>query len=93
LKGCADEDNSCTKLELAPHGSKAVAFTVYGGFKYKKEGDRIHYNDAIVLYHNKTGGYLHVSEKLLKIEGLDKQIAENLSEGQQYITPKTADRR
>ena len=44
-KQCADEDNSCNKVELATYGSKAVWFKALGGFKYKQEGDRIHYND------------------------------------------------
>ena len=48
-KMCADEDNSCNKVELAPFGTKAVFFKALGGFKYKQEGDRIHYNDQIVL--------------------------------------------
>ena len=44
-KMCADEDNSCNKVELTIYGTKAVYFKALGGFKYKKEGDRIHYND------------------------------------------------
>ena len=39
-----------------------------GGFKYKQEGDKIHYNDQIILFHLKTKLYLHVTERLLKIE-------------------------
>ena len=34
-KQCADEDNSCNKVELSSHGSKAVYFKALGGFKYK----------------------------------------------------------
>lgn len=44
-KQCADEDNSCNKVELSVHGSKSVYFKALGGFKYKQEGDKIHYND------------------------------------------------
>ena len=44
-KICADEDNSCNKVDLAEHGSKCAYFKAVGGFKYKMEGDRIHYND------------------------------------------------
>jgi hypothetical protein len=36
---------------------------------------------------------LHVTEKLLKVEGLDGVIPENLREGVQLITPKKMDRR
>lgn len=67
-KTCADEDNSCNKIELAVHGGKHVQFVAQGGFKYKQEGDKIHYNDQILLYHPKTKLYLHVTERLLKIE-------------------------
>ena len=75
-KQCADEDNSCNKIELAFQGSKNVVFKAIGGFKYKKEGDRIHYNDQIVLYHMILKLYLHVSEKILKTEGLDGLVPE-----------------
>ena len=33
------------KVDLAEHGSKCAYFKAVGGFKYKMEGDRIHYND------------------------------------------------
>jgi hypothetical protein len=58
-----------------------VFFKALGGFKYKQEGDRIHYNDQIVLQNLRTGLFLHVTEKLLKVEGLDGAIPENLREG------------
>lgn len=48
-KMCADEDNSCNKVELSLYGEKACYFKTLGGFKYKQEGDRINYNDQIVL--------------------------------------------
>lgn len=67
-KQCADEDNSCSKVDLAEFGSKSCWFKALGGFKYKQEGDRIHYNDQIVLQNIKSGHYLHVTEKLLKME-------------------------
>ena len=89
---CADEDNSCNKVELAVTGSKNVVFKALGGFKYKLEGDRIHYNDQIVLYHNETKLSLHVTEKLLKIEGLEG-LPESIKPGVDIITPKKADRR
>lgn len=44
-RSCADEDNSCNKAELAVQGSSCVYFRVLGGFRYKQEGDKIHYND------------------------------------------------
>jgi hypothetical protein len=34
-KTCADEDNSCNKVELCTHGAKSVYFKALGGFKYK----------------------------------------------------------
>lgn len=34
-KTCADEDNSCNKVELAPFGTRACFFKALGGFKYK----------------------------------------------------------
>ena len=92
-KQCADEDNSCNKVELAKFGTKAVHFKALGGFKYKQEGDRIHYNDQIVIQSVKTGLFLHVTEKLLKIEGMDGHVPENLREGVNLITPKKIDRR
>ena len=92
-KQCADEDNSCNKVELATHGSKSVWFKALGGFKYKQEGDRIHYNDQIVLQNIKTGLFLHVTEKLLKVEGLEGSLPEALRLGQELITPKKIDRR
>ena len=48
-KSCADEDNSCNKAELADSGSPNVYFRVLGGFRYKQEGDKVHYNDQVVL--------------------------------------------
>lgn len=93
-KGCADEDNSCNKVELATHGSRAVYFKALGGFKYKQEGDRIHYNDQIVLLNLEYNLFLNVTEKLLKVEGLDGgQIPESLRVGVDIITPKFIDRR
>ena len=91
-KQCADEDNSCNKVELVSHGTKAVYFKTLGGFKYKKEGDKIHYNDQIVLQNTKSGLYLHVTERLLKVT-MDEDIPEGLKQGIQVITPKTPDRR
>lgn len=41
----ADEDNSSNKIELSPIGNKSVFFKALGGFKYKQEGDKIHYSD------------------------------------------------
>lgn len=102
-KTCADEDNSCNKIELAVHGGKHVQFVAQGGFKYKQEGDKIHYNDQILLYHPKTKLYLHVTERLLKIEeqslshsALDEQQRQRqakLELGIEEITPKKIDRR
>ena len=37
--------------------------------------------------------YLHVTERTLKIEGLDGRVPENLREGISIITPKKIDRR
>ena len=34
-KQCADEDNSCNKVELSSHGSRSAHFKALGGFKYK----------------------------------------------------------
>lgn len=34
-RSCADEDNSCSKVELAIFGSSDVYFKAIGGFKYK----------------------------------------------------------
>lgn len=92
-KQCADEDNSCNKIELALHGAKSVYFKALGGFKYKKEGDSIHYNDQIVLYNLKTSMFLHVTERFLKIDGLEGPLPENLMPGKELITPKVIDRR
>jgi len=92
-KFCADEDNSCNKIELSGFGSKAVYFKCLGGFKYKQEGDKIHYGDQIVLENVKTKMYLHVTERLLKNESLEGPVPENLKAGFDLITPKTIDRR
>jgi hypothetical protein len=70
-KTCADEDTSCNKIELNENGSKSCYFYALGGFKYKQKGDRIHYNDQIIFKNAKLGLYLHVSERLLKIDLLD----------------------
>jgi hypothetical protein len=67
-----------------------VYFTALGGFKYKKEGDKIHYDDQILLMHEETKMYLHVTEQLLKIE---EKAPEYLASGQAHITPKNMDRR
>ena len=81
-------------MELATHGSRAVYFKALGGFKYKQEGDRIHYNDQIVLLNLEYNLFLNVTEKLLKVEGLDGgQIPESLRVGVDIITPKFIDRR
>jgi len=89
----ADEDNSCNKVELTEIGSKACYFYALGGFKYKQKGDRIHYNDQIILKNTKLNLYLHVSERLLKIDCLDGQVPDSLVEGVDLITPKKIDRR
>ena len=65
---CAEDDNGCYKVDLAEQGSANVFFQVLGGFKYKKEGDKIHYNDQIILKHTETNTFLHSSERFLKIE-------------------------
>lgn len=70
-KSCADEDNSCNMAALTEQGSSSVYFKVLGGFRYKQEGDKVHYNDQIVLYSTKVQMYLHVTEKLLRVDGLD----------------------
>ena len=80
-------------MELALENSKCVFFKALGGFKYKMEGDKIHYNDQIVLLNLETMLYLHVSEKLLKVEALEGIVPENLKPGLDKITPKTVDRR
>ena len=67
-----------------------VYFTALGGFKYKKEGDKIHYDDQILLMHEETKMFLHVTEQLLRIE---EQNVEHLIAGQSHITPKVIDRR
>jgi hypothetical protein len=67
-KTCADEDTSCTKIELSVHGGKDVYFLALGGFKYKQEGDKIHYNDQIILQQVKSKIFLHCTERFLKIE-------------------------
>jgi hypothetical protein len=92
MKQCADEDNSCNKVELVAHGSKAVFFKTLGGFKYKKEGDKIHYNDQIVLLNLKFELYLHVTERTLKIKPED-EIPDSLKKGISIVTPKKIDRR
>jgi hypothetical protein len=92
-RGCADEDNSCNKVELATHGTKEIYFKTLGGFKYKQEGDRIHYNDQIVLQNVSYGMYLHVTERFLKIDGLDGRVPETLATGMKKICPKDNDRR
>lgn len=92
-KVCADEDNSCNKIELAVFGSKACYFQAMGGFKYKLDGDKIHYNDQIILKNQKLSLYMHVTERLLKIENLDGPVPDILKEGLDLITPKVIDRR
>lgn len=37
--------------------------------------------------------YLHVSEKILRVEGLEGSLSETLTQGQAFITPKKVDRR
>lgn len=64
-----------------------------GGFKYKKEGDRIHYSDEILFKNVKGNSFLHVTERLLDIEGLEGHFPSHLEEGIKKITPKNIDRR
>ena len=92
-KSCADEDNSSNKVELAEQGSPHVYFKVLGGFRYKQEGDKVHYNDQIVLQAIRISMYLHVTEKLLQVEGLDGQVPKAIKEGIDEITPIKLDRR
>jgi len=92
-KTCADEDNSCYKVELGTHGGNHSYFQVLGGFKYKKEGDIIHYNDQVLFKHLETAMFMHVTERLLKIENLEGPVASNLIDGVNIITPKPIDRR
>jgi hypothetical protein len=92
-KHCADEDNSCNKIVLVTYGTKDIYFKTLGGFKYKQEGDRIHYNDQIVLQNVSYGMYLHVTERFLKIDGLDGKVPDNLIQGLKKICPKENDRK
>lgn len=80
-------------MELVTYGTKDIYFKTLGGFKYKQEGDRIHYNDQIVLQNVSYGMYLHVTERFLKIDGLDGKVPEALATGMKKICPKDNDRR
>jgi hypothetical protein len=91
-KVCAEDDNGCYKVDLATQGSPFVYFQVLGGFKYKKEGDKVHYNDQIILKHTETNMYLHSSERLLKIENYEGKMG-TIQSGINIITPKKIDRR
>lgn len=53
---------------LASVNSTSVHFIALGGFKYKQEGEKIHYNDQIILKNVRTNMFLHVTERLLKLE-------------------------
>lgn len=53
----------------------------------------MHYNDQIVLQAVRIQMYLHVTEKLLIVEGLDGQVTPKIKEGIEEITPVKLDRR
>lgn len=67
-KTVADEDNSCNKVELTSVPSSDIHWRAVGGFKYKQDGDKIHYNDQVIFYHITNKMYLHVTERFLKID-------------------------
>jgi hypothetical protein len=64
-----------------------------GGYKYKKQGDLIHYNDQIIMKHEETSMFLHVSERSLGINNNQGETMEKLENGISVITPKKIDRR
>ena len=45
-------------------------------------GDRIHYDDQIVLQNLKTGYYLHVTEKILDVEAIEGSIPSHIKKSQ-----------
>lgn len=47
----------------------------------------MHYNDQIVLQNVKVQMYLHVTEKLLVVEGLEGQAPPAIEGGRDEITP------
>ncbi len=82
LRQIAEEDNTCNKVELITNGGRSVYFRALGGFKYKQVGDRIHYDDQIVLQNLKTGYYLHVTEKILDVEAIEGSIPSHIKKSQ-----------
>ena len=40
-----------------------------------------------------TNAFLHVTEKCIKVEGLEGQVPEDIKLGQSLVTPKKIDRR
>lgn len=89
----ADEDNSCFKVELTNFPSKANFFIAMGGYKYKKQGDLIHFNDQIILKHEETSQFMHVTERYLTVNNQKGEAQEDLQKGIQLITPNKIDRR
>jgi len=64
-KWCAVVDKSCNKVELCHKGSGDILFKVLPWYKYRQEGDKIFYNDQIILLNSNTNLYLHITEKWL----------------------------
>jgi len=54
------------KLELTdmPYGS-AVSFQIQPRYKYRQEGDKVIYNDQILLYNVKSNAYIHFNTTLV----------------------------
>lgn len=63
----ADLDLSCLRVELSKEGTKDCWFKVMPRFKVRFEGEKVRKNDQIVLIHEKTGQFIHLSD--LKIDG------------------------
>lgn len=66
-KMCADIDKSCNKVELQDHGSSSIYFKVMPRYKYRQEGEKILYNDQVVMQNPKLGLYMHITEQVLHI--------------------------
>eukprot|EP00347_Sterkiella_histriomuscorum_P021853 403332539 len=91
-KMCADVDKSCNKVELSDHGSSSIYFKVMPRYKYRQEGEKILYNDQVVLQNQKLNLYLHITEQLLHPEK-PLELPKVGEEGQTQITPHDNDSR
>lgn len=74
---CADFDKSCNKIEILETGSAAASFKVLPRYKFRQEGEKVLFNDKVVLLNEKTNLYLHITEKWLEKVDPPKPLKED----------------